>query len=219
MELTATEAEELAREVDSLATATEKLKSLDRSRADRRLIRLARALPRHQLFEHARRDLGHKRKLRRMGAYKALREVGVTKELAPKLVSLYETTHDQEPLELLARSPDAVQAVDVSWLISHIDEQYWRMRVIEALMLKEDERAMQFRTSHPHEFVHAAGRAGGKGFAPLLRELAHSHQSDWELLGLITWAFGAFGDRGGVAEMRRFFERELAANPPKLSLR
>jgi hypothetical protein len=133
-DLSEQQGKELREEIKYLSAIAEQLHSRDRYTVDRRLMRLARALPQTELYEYALADLNHSRKLRRVGAYKILREVGVSRELAPRLVERYRETEDQDLLTLIARSPEAIQAVDVDWLLSELDKQYWRMRVIEGLI-------------------------------------------------------------------------------------
>ena len=216
IELSERQAAELATEVSYLSLIAESLHERDRYRLDRRLIRLARALPQSLLYDCALADLGHRRKLRRVGAYKVLREVGISGELAPRMVSCYREIHDQNLLHLIARSPNAVRAVDVDWLLSELDEQYWRMRVIEGLIRTGDERTPRLLDSHPREFVHAVGRTQAAKHTDSIRALIRLQPSDWELLSLAAWAMGRLGDRAGLAEVRELLEQELASNPLRL---
>lgn len=216
IELSKHDAAELAAEIGYLSATAERLHDRDRSRADRRLVRLSRGLPQSLLYEHALSELSHRRKLRRVGAYRVLRDIGVNSELAGKLVARYTETRDQDVLRLIARSPDAVSAVDAEWLLSALDEQYWRMRVIEGLILTGDSRSGRFIYSHAREFVHAVGRTQAKHYAAAVRTLIPSQSADWELVSLVAWALGRLGERNGLAEIRELLDRELAANPPKL---
>jgi hypothetical protein len=173
------------------------------------LMQLAKALPNTELYEHALADLKHCRKHRRIGAYKALRKIGICKELAPRLVERYRETGDQDLLTLIARSPEAVVAIDSDLLLSELEEHYWRVRVIEAIISKYSDRARRYVSAYPSEFVHAVGRLRAIHFVSEIRELVRSHLSDWELLSLSAWTLGICGDRKGVGEIRRILNREL----------
>jgi hypothetical protein len=213
MDLSQQQGEELSEEIKYLSRVAEQLHSRDRHTVDRRLMRLARALPQTELYDYALADLNHSRKLRRVGAYKILREVGISRELAPHLVERYRETEDQDLLTLIARFPEAIQAVDVDWLLSELDEQYWRMRVIEGLIRNQDQTATRYMSSYPHEFVHSIGRCRATILGPAIHEVVRTHPSDWDLLSLAAWALGMLGDRTGLAEISQLLERELAANP------
>jgi hypothetical protein len=112
-------------------------------------------------------------------------------------------TGDQELLALIARSAEAIQATDVDWLLNELNDQYWRMRVIEGLVLMRDERVLHYVHTYPFEFVYAVGRLQAKEFAHVIRRVMRSHPKDCELLSLSAWALGKLADREGVAEIRR----------------
>jgi hypothetical protein len=204
--LTDDEANELAGEVEALSREVELLPSRERSRADRKLLRVARALPKRMLYLHALEDLGHSRKLRRLGAYRALRDVGVSAEIAPFLITRFEETGDLEVLTLIARCPEAVCAVDVTYLLTHLDEDYWRARVIEGLLRKQDDRAKKTLDAFPREFAHAVGRCRETNWIPVLRAMISAE--DVVVLGTITWALGVLGDRQGLVTVREIVKNE-----------
>jgi len=212
IDLSESEGKELAEEVKCLSVAAEQLHGRDRYTVDSRLMQAAKALPQTELYKHALDDLNHRRKLRRLGAYNILRRIGLCKEWAPRLVERYRETGDQDLLTLIARSPEAIQSIDADWLLSELEEQYWRMRVIEVVIRNSGQMGSKYASSYPHEFVHAAGRSRATNLAPVIREVFLSHSSDWELLSLSAWALGLFGDREGLAEIRRILDRELATN-------
>ncbi len=213
MSLSEEESVELCDEIRHLSVIADQLHGRDRSTVDRRVLRLARCLPPSLLHELAMSELEHHRKLRRVGAYKALRDVGVTADIAPQLTVRYRETHDQELLTLIARWPDAVRAVDVEWLVTELDEQYWRTRVIEALIRTGDQRANRFVLSHPHEFVHAVGRAHAMEYSNTILDLVTLHPQNVDLLSITAWTFGILGNREGLVLVRELFEKEPASLP------
>jgi hypothetical protein len=209
MTLSNREAEDLANAIKQISEAAESLRGGDQTRADRRLVRLALALPTDRLYEYALADLAHSRKLRRAGAYMALKKLGVSAELASKLILRFRETGDQDLLTLIARSPEAVHAVDVEFLLSHLGESYWRMRVIEALMRADDDRANNMSAGYPREFAHAAGRCRDARWISAIRRLISP--GDLEMLQTVAWALGVLGDSEGLAAVREIWERESAA--------
>lgn len=200
--LSASESVELANAIVQLSSEAVAYDRRTRPRLDRRLMRLAGKLPRDLRYEQALTDLRHPRKLRRLGACKALREIGVDEQLAPKLVRCYQETADQALLQLIARSPAAVGAVDARWLVTSLDESYWRMRTIEALVLRGAGDVEEYSCSHPREFVHAVGRARGLSHKSALRSLLREHSRDLDFVALVAWALGRLEDREGLTALR-----------------
>jgi hypothetical protein len=127
-------------------------------------------------------------------------------------VERYQETGDPSLLTLIARWPSAIQEVDVDWLLGRLEEVYWRMRVLEGLILADDRRAARYVSSHPREFAYAVGRVRAVQYGPSVRALVQGAARDWDLLSLITWTLGRVGDREGIVEVRRIIT-EVVARP------
>lgn len=206
IELDAAEADALARKVEELSSSWEQLPSRKKARADAILARLIRALPDRYGSALALTFLTHRRKKRREGAYKFLRTREIPVELARDLVVLAETTDDQELLHLIARNPAIVAATDERYLLERIEDSYWRMRVVEALLLQEPDRAVALAVDYPIQFIHAVGRREAAQHLPLISELFVANRADPDVLGIYAWALGRIGNLELLREVRAAME-------------
>lgn len=196
------EAQRLAEQLDALSRTWEKLPSREKTRADGVLWRLLKALPEPYLSKIALSFLVHPRKRRREMAYKILRRTDIPAALLDDLVVLYETTADQELLHVIARNPELVAASDERFLLAEIDDLYWQMRIIEALLLQVPQRATALAHEYPARFVHAVGRLGRVEHLPLLTSLFAANRTDTRFLGIYAWALGKIGDAPALKELR-----------------
>ncbi|HYI12117.1 MAG TPA: hypothetical protein VEK57_23895 [Thermoanaerobaculia bacterium] len=202
VQLEPAEAESLVKQVEILAGAWEKLPSREKARADGVLWRLVKAIPEPHLSKIAISFLVHPRKRRREMAYKVLRRTDIPVTLLDDLITLYETTGDEQLLHLIARNPALVVAADERYLLGEIATSYWQMRVVEVLLLEQPERALALAFEYPSRFVHAVGRREADEYLPLLRRLFAPNRNDPRFLGIYAWALGRVGDTAALEELR-----------------
>lgn len=119
----------------SLIAHSESLPSGQRVTADRAVYRLLFRVDGLAASRLALEFLGHRRTFIRKAAYRFLKTHGVPPAKAAVLIEHHRRTGSQEPLQVLARSPLAVAAVNPRDLLALLDERYWRMRVLESLLL------------------------------------------------------------------------------------
>jgi hypothetical protein len=193
----------LAESVKRLADAAETLPSAARSKALRAVRRILARMPAHIASPIAAPWLEHKHKFRREIAYRIFRGVGVAAEVGPQLLAAFHRNGDQECLQLIARNPAAVISVDVTSLLKLMEEDYWRMRVIEALLTKAT-TVVSIDSLYPCEFAWAVGRNKNAALIPKLRVLFEKHSSDLEFLSIYVWALGQLGARDELARVRHF---------------
>ena len=139
--------------------------------------------------------------------------------LVPLLVKQYHETFDQELLELIARFPAAIAAADADWLLACLEERYWRMRVVEGLLLNATAVMASYADSHPYEFAYAVGRTQSSKYLPTLHELVVQRSDDLDVLSIATWAFGKLGDRPGIALMQSIAKRLFEGTPSPLGMK
>ena len=180
------------KELDARASA---VSSRERAKIDRTISRVRNALSTADQRQHARGDLSHSRKLRRVRAYRTLCRVGVGADLHDEMVERFEATGDERFLELIARDMDAVAITDVTWLLAELSDEYWRMRVIEYLIRQEPFEAYRLAEDHPFEVIYAIGRACVQSLAELVGEVAELYPANPKIAGIAAWAFGRLGER------------------------
>ncbi len=195
LELSDEHVQRLLQALVKLAENSEGISGRERANADRILLRLTRALPLPAANELAELFLEHHRKPLRRIAYRVLRNAGVTSQMALRLLDLFRRTGDEELLELIARTPEAVVAVEVKMLLQSLSDRYWRARVIEALLTRDQPSAVRYAREYPKEFVHAVGRVADSSLLHTVDSLFADNCNDTEFLSLFAWALGKLGAR------------------------
>lgn len=202
VQLTPEEADRLAEQVEALSESWEKLPSREKTRADGVLWRLLRALPEPHQSRIALRFLVHRRKRRRDAAYKILSKRDIPATLLDDLLVLYETSGDEQFLQLIARNPKLVALADEHYLLEEIVTPYWQMRIIQGLLVEAPSRALPLASKHARRFVYAVGRLQASQHLPVLRRLFHENRGDTRFLGIYAWALGRMGDIPALNEVR-----------------
>jgi hypothetical protein len=205
----------LAESVRRLADAIDLLPSPQKASPDRSVRRMLARMPAEIAAPVAEQWLEHKRKFRREVAYHVLRQCGLTPASGPRLLEIFNRTGDRECLKLIARYPVAIGELDVPSLLDEMDDDYWRMRLVQAALISDKAKATALANSHPHEFVRAVGRLREKTLTPELRELFNKHSGDLSFLSLYAWALGQLGAHAELAELKDYVEtlRKLAPLP------
>ena len=137
----------LAELIRCLADAVDLLPSGQKASSDRAIKRMLASMPANIAAPVAEQWLEHKRKFRRELAYRVLRECGLTAASGPRLLDIFGRTGDQECLKLIARFPVSIGDLDVPSMIEEMDDGYWRMRLVEAALISNKNRAMALADS------------------------------------------------------------------------
>jgi hypothetical protein len=126
-------------------------------------------------------------------AFRVLCRTGLTATQAQNLVERFREVADQGALELVVRSPDVLEKVDVAYVLESLQEEYWRARAIEVLLLSSIEMAIHLGSKYPFDLAHAIGRSRNPLSLRILRDLAARHLEDLEFASICAWAFGQLG--------------------------
>jgi hypothetical protein len=120
----------------------------------------------------------------------SLRHIGVTVGLANCLIASFRRTGDEKMLELIARTPNVVADIDAEFLLDNLSEDYWRVRVLEVLLLAAPQRGVKQAVDYPKEFIWALGRAKADSYAPLMERIVDVNRYDIGILSIYAWALG-----------------------------
>ncbi len=200
----------IARSVRRLADAVDRMPSPSKARIDRAMKRILARMPGEIATLIVLPWLEHKRKFRREIAHAVLRKAGLDPQSGVALVAIFQRTGDQGCLKLLARNPSALAVSDAKQVLDLLDEEYWRMRALEALLVAGDERAILLCARYPREFVWAVGRQKDATLLTVLRSLLDAHAQDLAFVSLYAWALGQIGARD---ELHRVREVYVAVRP------
>ena len=174
----------------SFSNEADKRPSKEKAKLDRYLRRLLRQISPQSAALVAGEFFEHNRKARRQIAYDVFKHVGLTPDLSKKLIKLYQKHKDLNCLELIARHPSAIASVDHNYLLCELADEYWRARVIQALLEQNTQGLKTIAKQYPYEFVHAVGRTKDIAHLPEVLNLFKENRSDIEFLSIFTWCLG-----------------------------
>ena len=197
----------LAESVRRLAEIVDGLPSRRKPTYDRAIRRILSRLPAEAAWPVADPWLEHKRKFRRETAYAILRKTGIDEKAGSRLLEVFESTGDQTALELIARNPSATRALDVKQVLPLFEDEYWRMRLVEAILVDDETRALTLAADFPREFTHAVGRQKQKRLVPKLRDLLALQSENLDYLSIYAWALGQVGALDEIGRLREHIER------------
>ena len=148
-----------------------------------------------------------RRKVRRKVGYSILQKIGIDTKLGRDLLARFQETEDEGLLEIIARSPRTAVELDYIYVLEHLSDRYWRMRILEALLSSKYDVAAPLAPQYPFEFTYASGRLGYRQNLPIIRRLFAENKEDPEFVSIYTWALGKLGAQRDLQEVRRFIQK------------
>jgi hypothetical protein len=193
----------------ALAERSEFAPSKLKAKLDRTLLRLVRLLPSARAGQFAKPFVSHPRKARRQWAYSALRDKKISKVIAKQLFTVYDSTGDQEALQLIARNPRRIMDVGPEALLTNLDEEYWRARVVESVIVYDRNLAHSLSRQYPFECAHAIGRLEDKSLLAMLCALFQENQNSLEFLSIYAFALGKLQANDKLKELECYVSSEF----------
>ena len=206
IDLTESDFHSLIDAMNRLAMRSENSPSRLKGKIDHALLRLVRLLPSDIANDFAEPYVNHPRKARRKWAYSALRGKQISQTIAAKLVKVFHETADQEVLLLIARNPERVPEVGAEFLLKNIEEEYWRARVVEAMLIHDRSAGLSLSDHYPFEFAHSVGRVGDKSLIGPLCDLFEANSDNLEFLSIYAYALGKLGAKAELKALEQFIE-------------
>lgn len=197
----------LAESVRRLAETVDRLPGRRKPTYDRAIMRILSRLPADVAWPVVDPWLDHKRKFRREAAYAVLRRTGVDGRVGSRLLEVFENTGDQTALELIARNPPSTSTLDVNLVLPLFDDEYWRMRLVEAVLIDNEPKALALASDFPREFTHAVGRQKQKRLLPELKKLFTQQPENLDFLSIYAWTLGQVGALDEIGSLRAHIER------------
>ena len=206
----------LLRVLEQLAADADNLAPRDRQNADRAVYRILHTLPAPLASPLARRCVNSKRSQQRRAAYRLYKVNGVDPTAVSAMLDDYRRRPYQYILEVIAGDPQAVKQADPEFLLSELENRYWRTRVFQALMHADRQKAESLALQYPTEFLWASARERDETTLPQLRRLLDANKEDPEFVGWCLWAFSKLESRHDVATARSIAESLIADAPPEM---
>lgn len=184
---------ELAAIVAKLAKRSTHIRGSERARLDRRVGKLLQLLP----FDIARPIvldlLSDPLKQRRKMALKGIRAEAMDDHFVHLLWNRFRETDDVSLLKVILGRPIPLDTLDPYRLVDIFDEDYWKMRVIEATLKADGSQGMQFASSHPLPFIWACGRLEDGHMTSSVVECLSNAPDKVVLIDITAWALGKLG--------------------------
>jgi len=195
---------ELAAIVANLAKRSTNRRSSERARLERRVGNLLRALPFHLARPTIVELLLEPSKQRRQIALKSIRSEAMDTDFVRFLWTRFRETGDDTLLKVLLSRPIPLDILDPHRLIAIFDEDYWKMRVIEATLKADKNRGAEFAISHSLPFIWACGRSEDKRMTSSVVECLSSAPDKIALIDITAWALGKLGAITELTELEAF---------------
>lgn len=184
---------ELAAIVANLAKRSVHLRSSERARLDRRVGKLLHILPFNLARPIVLDLLSDPLKQRRKIALKGIRSEAMDDHFVQSLWNRFCETGDLGLLKVILGRPIPLDVLDPYRLIDSFDEDYWKMRVIEATLKADESRGAEFASSHPLPFIWACGRLEDRRMTSSVVDCLSSAPDKVALIDITAWAFGKLG--------------------------
>ncbi|MGF3113389.1 hypothetical protein [Facklamia sp. P9177] len=186
----------------------EEIPSKYRYKSDSLLKKLLRILPSEISYKYAMSCFKHRRKARREVGFNYFKRNSQCKESINKLLELYRETFDKRILELIARNYKVgfLEPKDLNFVLSEIEEGYWRTRIIEVLIEGVlEENTIKIINQYPYDSTYAMGRLEDDSILPIIIDSFESFASDLESIGLVFWALGKVGAKDEINKLAKMF--------------
>ena len=225
--------EQLAITLTELVETAGTLPARDRDCSDRAVARLSRLLTVERAWSVIRPWFGDLRAFRRSVVIRVLREHGVPSGLGGHVIDQFRSTQDRNLLKLISPNPHVAALLEEQDIASTLaapendrsfgplqtpdglvgpivmkdsDTRYWKMRVIEALLIGGHVPSDALAFERPMEFVWAVGRRSHQASLPLLRRVLEEYKSDPEFVWRCARAFQRMGEPADIAYIRKLAE-------------
>ncbi|MCS5694379.1 hypothetical protein NZK33_20715 [Cyanobium sp. FGCU-6] len=193
MSLSGTENKRLIEACDVLSERARTGPASFREKVDRTINRILRILPNEFSYPFAIEYLNDSLKRRRAWAYTAMRGKELSPNQLPYLIEVFDRRKDQDALQLIVRNPPLVDEIDPGFLLSNLNDKYWKARTIEALLQNDRDAGLRVAEEYPIEFAHAVGRLRDKSLLKPLSALLEPNAMNISFLSIYSFALGRLG--------------------------
>jgi hypothetical protein len=143
-------------------------------------------------------------KQRRQIALKGIRSEAMDARFVRFLWKRFRETGDDTLLKVILGRPIPLDILDPHRLIDIFDEDYWKMRVIEATLKADKNRGVEFAISHSLPFIWACGRIKDRRMTSGVVECLSSAPDKIALIDITAWALGKLGATTELTKLEAF---------------
>ena len=204
LKLTAKDYTLLISSIDKLINKYTNLTTKDKIKFENFIRRLIVYLPSHLTHKYFDIFINSTRKTGRKIAYKSICNNLLTKTQINLLFELYLDKKEEEALKAIVYSSVRLELENIIPILKKTDEEYWKARLIENLIINQQEEVSKIYTIYPFEFVHAVGRIGNKKYTSMIKELFEKNKNDLEFLSIYAYTLGKLGAKNGLDNLSKY---------------
>lgn len=190
--------------VDKLISKYKNLPTKDKTKFENFIRRLIVYLPSHLTHKYFDIFINSTRKTGRKIAYTSICNNLLTKTQINLLFELYLDKKEEEALKAIVYSSVRLELENIIPILEKTDEEYWKARLIENLIINQQEEVSKIYTMYPFEFVHAVGRIGNKKYISMIKELFEKNKNDLEFLSIYAYTLGKLSAKNELDNLSKY---------------
>ena len=134
----------------------------------------------------------------------ALRDESLTREEVAAICSAVRTGQDGLTLVLAARHATRLSTENaIDLVLPRLDSAYWRSRVVEELLPRDDVDVAALARAWPLPVLWASARRQWRQYLPVVASMLPTVEEDWHTLPIVAWALGKLGAARELEELDR----------------
>jgi hypothetical protein len=144
----------------------------------------------------------------------ALRHESLTSEQVAVICSAIRSGGDGLTVVLAARHAAGLSNEDaIDLVLPRLDSAYWRSRVVEELLPRDDVDVAALARAWPLPVLWASARRQWREYLPVVASMLPTVEEDWHTLPIVAWALGKLG---AASELESLDKRMRARHEWKL---
>lgn len=215
LKLTAKDCNLLIDSINKLIHKHTNLATKEKIKFENFIKRLIVYLPSHLRHKYFDIFINSTRKSGRKIAYKSICKDLLTKNQINLLLEVYLERREEEALKSIIYSLVKLDLEIIISILEKTDNKYWKARLIQNLIVNEQNEVLQIYSMYPFEFVHAIGRTGNKKYIKMIKELFEENKNDFDFLSIYAYALGKLGSKKELNNLSKYIKtKDKALNYP-----
>jgi hypothetical protein len=194
----------LINSIDKLIDKHINVTTKDKIKFENFIRRLVVYLPSHLRHKYFDIFINSTRKSGRKIAYKSICKDLLTKNQINLLLELCLKKREEEALKSIIYSSVRLELENIIPILEKTDEEYWKARLIENLIINQQEEVSKIYTMYPFEFVHAVGRISNKKYISMIKELFEKNKNDLEFLSIYAYTLGKLSAKNEIDNLSKY---------------
>lgn len=211
LKLTVKDCNLLIDSIDKLINKYTNLTTKDKIKFENFIRRLIVYLPSHLRHKYFDIFINSTRKSGRKIAYKSICKDLLTKNQINLLLELYLKKREEEALKTIIYSSVKLDLEIIISILEKTNNKYWKARLIQNLILNEQNEVLEIYSMYPFEFVHAVGRIGNKKYIKVIKELFEENKNDFEFLSIYAYSLGKLCAKKELNNLSKYIKTKVKA--------